>query len=418
MHKRGTLKQWLDHLEQRHPTEIELGLTRVRQVWEALGAPQPAPTCITVAGTNGKGSTVAWLEAMGRAHGTRVGSYSSPHLFRFNERLHIDGSEQDDAGWVQALAAVEQAREEVGLSYFEHTTLAAFLIMQQSGLDWAVLEVGLGGRLDAVNIIDADLAVITPIDLDHQQWLGEGREQIAREKAGILRPGQDLILSDRSPPESLLQAAGEMSVRVYRIGQQFDVTINPPTLTLAGRSMEYPETLPVRGAHQADNLAAAAMAWQLLAGQDAATPRWSDVLDRFSLAGRIQTVTTCPQTVVDVGHNPQAAKALLATLDDGHADWQIVLGMLADKDAAAFVDILMPLAGHWHLCALPGSRGQSAGDLRSVAALPGNGDSVSLHDSVADGLKAARCGAGSQGRVLVTGSFHTVNAALQAGILN
>ncbi len=211
-----SLTTWLRYLEVLHPQAIDLGLERVRAVWERLGSPRPAPVCITVGGTNGKGSTVAFLSAMLGAAGHRVGSYTSPHLLRYNERVRVGAEEASDAQLVTAFAEIDAARAEISLSYFEFGTLAAFLVLARAGLDVAVLEIGLGGRLDAVNQIDADAAILTSVDLDHQEFLGNTREQIGWDKAHIYRSGRPAILAAVDPPETVFRVAQGMGCGAHR----------------------------------------------------------------------------------------------------------------------------------------------------------------------------------------------------------
>src|SRR5689334_14959058 len=217
------LAGWLDYQQRVHPRAIELGLDRVRAVWQRLGAPRPAPCVITVGGTNGKGSTVAFLEAMLRADGKRVGAYTSPHLLRYNERVRIDGIDADDATLIEAFDRIETARGDIALTYFEYGTLAALMLFASTKLDVALLEVGLGGRLDAVNIIDADVAIVTTVDIDHQDWLGNDRDSIGREKAGIFRAGRPAIIGDSNAPRGLLEAAEHVGADVRIAWRDFSM---------------------------------------------------------------------------------------------------------------------------------------------------------------------------------------------------
>ncbi|HET6396761.1 MAG TPA: Mur ligase family protein, partial [Pseudoxanthomonas sp.] len=212
------LQQWLAHIERQHPKAIEMGLERVREVAARLGLARPAAQVVTVGGTNGKGSTVAFVEAIARAGGWKVGAYTSPHLLRYNERVRIDGADAGDAALAAAFAAVEAARGDTPLTYFEYGTLAALWLFQRAGLDLAVLEVGLGGRLDAVNLVDADVAVITTVDIDHTEWLGADRESIGREKAGIARPWKPLVLGEVDSPSSVLRHAYAIGANAIRLG--------------------------------------------------------------------------------------------------------------------------------------------------------------------------------------------------------
>ncbi|HEY6546183.1 MAG TPA: bifunctional tetrahydrofolate synthase/dihydrofolate synthase [Dokdonella sp.] len=420
-----TLDDWLDHQQRSHPRAIELGLDRVREVWTRLGAPAPAPVVITIAGTNGKGSTVAFVEAMLGAAGHRVGAYTSPHLLRYNERVRIAGADASDAALVDAFERIERARGTISLTYFEWGTLAALLLFAQSALDVAVLEVGLGGRLDAVNLIDADVAIVTTIDLDHQDWLGPDRDAIAREKAGIFRAGRPAIIGETAGPGALLEAASTIGA-VARLAQRdyaFTLGANgwqwrgwpgggasPPRLELPMPALS--------AACQVDNAAAAIAALHALRdrlGWDArAIAR--GVADA-RVPARLQRFAGMPELVVDVAHNPQAARTLAQWLDAAPANGRTlaVFGALSDKDVAAVVAEIAPRVDGWLLAGLErdSPRGLSADALsrRLEGVLPG-AQGVSLHADVAAALAAACVDARPGDRVLAFGSFLVAAPAL------
>jgi dihydrofolate synthase/folylpolyglutamate synthase len=423
-----TLQDWLAQLERAHPRGIDLGLERVGAVWRALGAPAPARRVITVAGTNGKGSTVAFIEAGARANGWRVGAYTSPHLLRYNERIRIDGQEAIDEAIVAAFERIDAARGDISLSYFEFGTLAALLLMAHADLDLAVLEVGLGGRLDAVNIVDADVAIVTTVALDHQDWLGNTRAAIAREKAAIARPGRPLIVGERDVEPALLETAQSIGAQVRRLGIDFDArrdggeawyfessTVSPPV-------REALPELPLVAPVQRDNAVTALAALVSLPERNGEPvldlARAASGLTQVRLRGRLQRIAADPDVLVDVGHNPQAAHVLadwLAAQGDGGAT-DVVFSALTDKDIAGVVTPLLPHVRHWHLAGLAhtSARGLSAADLaqRLAGVLPSA--DVFNHDSVADALAAARAGARGRAQVLVYGSFLTVAAVLEA----
>lgn len=417
------LEQWLARLEQAHPRGIELGLERVGAVWHALGAPRPARRVITVGGTNGKGSTVAFIEAAARACGWRVGTYTSPHLLRYNERIRIDGREVADADIVAAFRRIEAARGGTSLTYFEFGTLAAFLLLARADLDLAVLEVGLGGRLDAVNLVDADVAVVTTVALDHQAWLGPSRVHIAREKAAIARPGRPLLAGERDAEPALLESAAAIGAPVLRLGADFDVEavergrlrFRPPG---PGPVAAVPmPPLPLAAHVQADN-AATALAALVALGAGLDLERAAAGLAQARLPGRLQRLASAPDVVVDVGHNPQAAQVLagwLASHQDGRVT-HAVFAALADKDIAGIVTPLRDMVRHWHLAGLgpAGGRGLAVDELvqRVHTALPDA--CLDRHADVAEALAHAKLAAGRDGRVLVFGSFLTVAAALRA----
>ncbi|WP_225764574.1 bifunctional tetrahydrofolate synthase/dihydrofolate synthase [Stenotrophomonas sp. Marseille-Q4652] len=411
------IEQWLAHIEGQHPQNIALGLERVREVATRMQLGQPAAHTIVVGGTNGKGSTVAFIEAIGRAAGYRVGTYTSPHLLRYNERVRIDGAEADDAGLVEAFEAVEAARGDTPLTYFEYGTLAALWLFQREGLDLAVLEVGLGGRLDAVNIVDADVAVITTVDIDHRDWLGDDREAIGMEKAGIIRGWKPVVLGEIDPPSSVLRRAYLVGANAIRFGSDYFAEPIDETSWRwrdVSTTLELPQPqlwAPVQRANAAAAIAALS-ASELVIPQAA----WAEGIASATLAGRLQAFERDGvEILVDVGHNPQAARELAAALAARPASSRTlaVYAALVDKDVHGVVQALQPRVDQWLLAGLDGegSRGQSAQALQ--ARLQDTAAAVApVHDSVGQALQQALEQARAGDRVLVFGSFHTVAAAL------
>ncbi|WP_414429438.1 bifunctional tetrahydrofolate synthase/dihydrofolate synthase [Xanthomonas campestris] len=413
----NTLSDWLAYIEQQHPSAIAMGLERVREVAARLQIAAPAAHVIVVGGTNGKGSTVAFIEAIGRAAGWKVGAYTSPHLLRYNERVRIDGVEASDAHLVAAFAAVEAARGDTALTYFEFGTLAALWLLQQSALELAVLEIGLGGRLDAVNIIDADVAVITTVDIDHTDWLGEDREAIGAEKAGIIRGWKPVVLGEIDPPSSVLRRAYQLGANAIRAGSDY---FHEPIDVQHWRWRDVAQTLELpmpalQAPVQLANAAAAIAALQALPVELPATA-WAQGVADAQLPGRLQQVARDGvELMLDVGHNPQAARALAQALGTATpAGTTVALyAALADKDVRGVVEALAGCVDQWALAGLKGARGQSAEALR--ARLQGTAAAqAACHGDVADALRAVLAGAQPGDRVLVFGSFHTVADALQA----
>ena len=416
-----TLAEWLSYQERVNVHSIELGLERVREVWQRMGAPAPARKVITVGGTNGKGSTVALLEAMLRAAGLHVGAFTSPHLLAYNERVRIDGANADDAALIASFERIEAARGSLPLTYFEFGTLAALDLFARAGVDVAVLEVGLGGRLDAVNIIDADVAVITTVDLDHMDWLGPDRDSIGREKAGIARAGRPVIVGDPEPPAGLLDALAERGALVERAGSDFSIERHADGwrwLYRDGGAMELPDpalAAPVQYA----NAAAAIAALQVL-GLDGLTPSAfftvvSNGLHEVRAPARLQTLGGEPAVVVDVGHNPQAARALAEWLDtQPPAQVHAVYGALADKDVAGVIAALGVRIDHWHLAGLDRAspRGLAVDALAGILQQVLPQASFDVHADVAEALAAARTATPPGGRVLAFGSFFVASAVL------
>lgn len=412
---------WLSFQQQLHPHAIALGLDRVGAVWRALGARRPAPTVITVGGTNGKGSTVAFLDAMLRAGGYRCGTYTSPHLLKYNERIAIDGVPVDDPTLSAAFARIEAARADVPLTVFEYGTLAAFLVLAAADLDAAVLEVGMGGRLDAVNLIDADAAIVTTVDLDHQAFLGPDREAIGAEKAPIFRAGRPAVIGDVAPPASVLEHAAAIGARALRRGVEFDVAVAEHGRSWAwigadGTLLELPLPLHLPGAIQITNAGNAIAALRSLFPQividDAAAA--AGVRDA-RLLGRLTRIGVGPETFVDVAHNPQAARVLAGWLaEQPPATTAAVFAALGDKDIAGVVSALEAQAERWFLAPLDRSsaRGLPVDALAARVAAVIAEARIERCGSVADAIAAARHAVGAQGRVIVFGSFLTVAAAL------
>ncbi len=416
----GTLADWLTLIEDRHFKAWDLGLERCGEVWRAMDAPVPAPGIFVVAGTNGKGSTVAMLCALLGALGHRYGSYTSPHLTRFNERIRVNGATVDDAMLMEAFERVEAARGEVSLTYFEFTTLAAFDILSRAGLDFAVMEIGLGGRLDAVNLLDGDCAVITPIGLDHQDYLGDDLEAIGREKAGIIRPGRPVVCGEPNPPASVIETAAEQSAPLLRLGREFRIRRwkGGARFQMGGLELDLP--LPsLEGAHQLENMATAlATLLERLPAAADVPAQLAAGLRSVSLRGRFERLAQQPAIWVDVGHNPMAARAVAATAGDamrseGLARCRCVLAMLADKDAAGVAEELAPVVSGWYCAGLEGERGQSGHALAGRLEQAGLSGRLYSFDSVSEALDAAVSDSAKNEAVLAFGSFFTAAEAAQ-----
>ncbi|UHQ18165.1 bifunctional tetrahydrofolate synthase/dihydrofolate synthase [Lysobacter sp. KIS68-7] len=414
-----SLSEWLAYIERQHPKSIELGLDRVRAVAESMGLVAPAERSIVVGGTNGKGSTVAFLESIARASGLRVGTYTSPHLLRYNERVRIDGRDIDDAPLVEAFDAVEAARGDTSLTYFEYGTLAALWLFERERLDLAILEVGLGGRLDAVNIVDADVAVITTVDLDHQDWLGEDRETIGKEKAGIARAWKPLVIGDDDPPSSVLGYAYRIGASAVRANCDFFFEASDDG-GWRWREVNYAVDLPMPALAAPVQMRNAAIAIATLRALDIPMSREAiaEGIASAHVPGRLQRFERDGvEILVDVGHNPQAARALADWLAASPASGRTVAiyAALGDKDVAGVVEALAPRIDAWILAGLAdaGPRGTTveafADRLRDTPAATGT-----RHATVAEALQAARKAGKAGDRVLVFGSFFTVAAAITA----
>ena len=409
----NTLAGWLARCEHGHPTAIDMTLDRVQAVKARLGLVFEVPV-IVVGGTNGKGSTCAMLEAIALAAGWRVGVYSKPHLVHFEERCRVGGAPVDAEALLPHFEAVEAARGPTTLTYFEHTTLAVMRLLSRQPLDLVVLEVGLGGRCDAVNVVDADCSVITTIDLDHTEYLGPTREAIAFEKAGIWRRGRPAVLGDTAPPPAMFDWARERGVDLRAAGQAFRVergeTDTWSFITPQRRLDGLPRpALP--GDHQTGNAAAALAALDAVMGLPL-LPAIVRALETVQLSGRFQTWAPDPRVVLDVAHNRQAVQALAATLRPrlGGRRALAVFGCMADKDLGA-LEALVPLVRRWHLASLSTPRAASPAVLRTL--LEGLGaEFAAAWPSPSAALAAARAEAEADDCIVVFGSFWTVGGVL------
>jgi dihydrofolate synthase / folylpolyglutamate synthase len=412
----NNLDAWLARLEQLHPSAIDLGLERVRRVKDALGL-SPSFPVITVGGTNGKGSTCAYLEAILTAAGYRTGLYTSPHLLRYNERVRVAGVEAGDAELVAAFEKIDAARGEVSLTYFEFGTLGAMLQFVAAQVDVAILEVGLGGRLDAVNVFEPDAAIVTGVDLDHMDYLGDSREQIGFEKAGIYRAKRPAICADPQPPASLLEHAGRIGANLYRIDEAFHAIRQNGSWSYRGQAWSF-TGLPLpamAGAHQLRNAAAALAA---LETQQDRLPVSEGAIRQGLLdarvAGRFQCFGANPQTVLDVAHNPQAAHALASSLLENPVPGRTlaVVGMLADKDAAEVIDALAACVDAWWVCRPDSPRALAAEALAETVREHAQGVPVTVRFAPLEAYRAALSAARDGDRILVFGSFYTVASVL------
>jgi len=412
----NTLADWLAHLETAHPTVIELGLQRVAAVRDRLGIEFQCPVII-VGGTNGKGSTCAMLESILMQGGYKVGLYTSPHLIHFNERARINGVPVADSQLVDAFLAVEQARSDTSLSYFEFTTLGCLKIFADAGLDVVILEVGLGGRLDAVNIFNADVAIVTSVDIDHVEYLGNTREAIGFEKAGIFRTGKTAVCSDPSPPQSLIDHAREIDADLWLFGRDFNYAGDSLQWNYAGRqqrrnSLAYPS---LRGANQLLNASAALAALEALKDRlPLGAQEIRNGLVMIDLPGRFQVMPGKPTVVLDVAHNLQAAATLHQNLGNMgfHPYTYAVFGAMQDKDIAGVIRQLKDQIDHWCVTDLPLPRAASAQHLENLLiaqdVLSDRERSIQRFATPADAYNYALSKAGENDRIVVFGSFLTV----------
>ncbi|MFV8571044.1 bifunctional tetrahydrofolate synthase/dihydrofolate synthase [Marinobacter sp. SBS5] len=408
----ASVDEWLQWLEAIHPTEIDMGLDRVLVVLRRLFPKKPNARIITVAGTNGKGSTVATLERQLMAAGRTTGAYTSPHLQYYNERVRINGTNVSDADLVSAFEKVEVARDRVSLTYFEFGTLAAFVALEQAGVqDW-VLEVGLGGRLDAVNVLDADFAIITSIDIDHIGFLGDNREVIGFEKAGILRRGIPAVCADPVPPASVLQQAAAQKVDLRLTGRDYQLEPRADDRAIMDLVMAEGRVALPAGPLPIESVAAATvMAAQLV--PDAELELLGEAAYTVSLPGRFERLSSDPLIIADVGHNPHAARWLAGKLHElklqSSGRVVAVYAALGDKDIEGVVSAMTPVVDHWCLAGLDVPRGLSVHELEArVGEVPSSGSYTTIAEAVE---RAKDQAVGQADCVVVFGSFFTVAEA-------
>lgn len=432
------LSSWLDHIERLHPKSIAMGLERVQRVIQRLKL-KPDFVAITVAGTNGKGSTCAMLAQIYHQAGYKVGCYTSPHLLRYNERVKVNGNEVDDRSLCEAFEAVESARRDAGdeipLTYFEVGTLAAVWHFVQTGVDVAILEIGLGGRLDAVNAFKPDCSIVTAVDLDHQEFLGDDREKIAYEKAGVYRKDTPAICGDNDPPGSLIEYAGSIHANFRCINQDFNWNDSGDGWQyLSQGHVIHALPLPaLQGKYQLNNAACAVAAVESLQGRlPVATESIAEAMRQVTVAGRFQKVSDKPLTILDVAHNPQAARALADNLaairlqqQSNHPGKKAGLGtvavfaMLSDKDIDGVVEAVKDEIDAWYVASIEHIRGARASDLAAVIAAASPAARIELFNTPAEAYAHARadieaCIDGNENdKIIAFGSFFTVAGVMQ-----
>ena len=427
----SSLQQWLNYCEQLHDKSIDMGLSRVREVAQRMGLHFKCPV-ITVAGTNGKGSTCALTESILSQAGYKTGVFTSPHLVHFEERLRIAGVAVDPKSLVTGFLAVEAARvsdssgdfDDVSLTYFEFTTLAILHVMTESKLDIAILEVGLGGRLDAVNIIDADCAIITSIDLDHMEYLGDSREKIGFEKAGVMRTGAIAVVSDPVPPTSVVTYANAIGTDLWLVGRDFSVEGDKLQWSWSGRGKRYAGLAypALRGANQLINAAGVLAALTALRDRLPITAQAvRNGLAFVELPGRFQIIPGEPTLVLDVAHNPHAIATLALNLDAmGYSPCtHAVFGAMADKNIPQMIARMNPLVDKWYFTDLPTTRAATAAQLLEFWQAIDNGRRErygSRFETPAQALRAAISDAQPTDRIVVFGSFYTVGGVLENGV--
>jgi len=413
-----SLKGWLDWQETLHPKSIDLGLERVSQVFARLNPQGIKPLTISIAGTNGKGSSVAFLDAIYRAQGVHVGAYTSPHIINYNERIKIDGVAASDEQICASFERIEAVRDNISLSYFEFSTLAALDIFIRANVAIQLLEVGLGGRLDAVNIVDADASIITSISIDHIAWLGETREAIGYEKAGIFRHNIPAIISDSNPPQSLIDHANKIQAPLLRIGYEFsyNTAINHWSWQSKNKHLN---TLPLpqlKGKHQFSNAAAVLTAIQVLQDKlPVSEQAIQQGLSTVSLPGRFQLIQSKPAVLLDVSHNPQAAQVLVEYLQTEFKQMPIhaVFTMMNDKDLTGVINLMQDSIKHWYISPLDNPRTCKSNDILNTLKLNGITQLSSGFKDFVSAFQAAKAGAyADNGLILIFGSFFLVSEYL------
>ena len=422
-----TLEQWLSWQETLHLSEIDLGLKRIRQVAKKLDLIAPDFPIITVAGTNGKGSSVAMLDAILKAQGYKTGNYTSPHLVEYNERIKLQGFNVDDELIISAFERIDQARGEISLTYFEFSTLAAMLIFTQEEVDVAILEVGLGGRLDAANLWDASLALITSIDIDHVDWLGDNRETIAIEKAGIMRSNTPAVCGDPNPPKSIDSEAQKIGSILFQIDKDFSFELNDKEEWI-WKNKKSKLTLPhpaLKGDFQINNAAT------VIAGLKAIQtilPVTEDAikegLKKANAQGRLQVISKSPEWLIDVAHNPHSAEQLAKYLKQNPVTGKTfaLFSMLKDKDITQVLSFMDQVIDEWHITGLESTRGLTINELKQQITRQNPRGNVIPHNSLFEGCQSLKNITNSKDRVVAFGSFLVVSDVItyfnKKGLLN
>jgi dihydrofolate synthase/folylpolyglutamate synthase len=414
----NTLPEWLAWQEELHFTAIELGLDRCTEVAENMGLLNPDFTVISVAGTNGKGSSVSMLDSIIANSGYKTGCYTSPHLIRYNERIKLNGVEVTDEMLCESFSRIDHARGDISLTYFEFGTLAALDIFHHANVDVAVFEVGLGGRLDAVNCLDADAALISSIDLDHTQWLGTDRESIGREKAGIFRNSSPAICSDPHPPATVLEYAEEVGAILYIPGRDFNYQLTDDNWSWQWNSTVY-ENLPRPDQYNSCQIQNAAGVMMVLNTLKSILPVDTDAIEKglknCSLTGRFQMLAEGRQTILDVAHNPQAARTLVHNLTQlpNSGKTHVIIGMLKDKDQTGVMSELIEITDYWHVVTTSSSRGSDSKTLKKELLELGVIVPISENETVKDAFLRLEDKTGMHDRIVVTGSFLSVGDAMK-----
>ena len=411
-----TLSDWLGWQQQLHPASIDLGLERCGLVADRMGLRSFQFKLVSVAGTNGKGSCVAFMESILLAAGQRVGTYTSPHLLRYNERIRIAGDSVSDEDLISAFAAVDEGRGTTSLTYFEFGTLAAMSLFQQASLDVVLLEVGLGGRLDTVNLFDADVSVLTSIDLDHGDWLGTDRESVGFEKAGILREGRPAVCGDSDPPASVINHAAKLKTPLHRLNQDFSLVSDGQFVCWCCGQLKIAD-IPapkLEGAHQRDNVAVAIAALTLLDVLDGTEPIRRGV-PGATLPGRFQTLAHNPRIIIDVAHNPHAARALAETLrsETCSGSTHAFLGMLMDKDVNKVLENMGTVIDQWHVAGVGQPRGADRVYMERCVGSADLKGKCFFYDAMEEGYAGARQALGVADRLVAFGCFRTAAHVLR-----
>ena len=402
------LSMWLDYLQNIHTSAIDLGLERVQAVATSANLTKPAPTVITVAGTNGKGSTCALMEAILLDAGYSVGVYSSPHLIRYNERVRVNGQDLADEKHVQAFDFIEKQRGEISLSFFEYGTLAALRLFQTEKVDIVLLEVGLGGRLDATNVVDHDVSIVTSLAIDHVDWLGDDINVIGYEKAGIFRTGKPAICGQPKAPATVAAHADDIGAELYQVEIQYNYQLTDSNTWSWVHGSYQLDDLPVPNL-PLQNAATALMALAT-ANLDISDVNIVKGLENAKLPGRMQVLSTQPTILLDVAHNPHSAEYLMTRVAQQYQNKTIhtVVAMLHDKDIQSTLEALTPVASHWYPASLTGPRAASAQELCQF--LP---QQTTQYQTPVDAFEAALTKSAAEDVILVVGSFHTVGEVLE-----